>query len=637
MKNLTEATALATEFCDPTQTTVQEVSALDAADLLAFTVPQGLSIQAAVDAASAGATINIEAGTHTSSGVNVGTPSLKIVGASAGTTVIQGNNPDGLDTTSGFDYGFSLSAANIEISGLHLQDYYADVNLGNAPGAYLHDLEFSSSRIAIRTPTLHNIDGLRFEDSSIHDTNSGILLQHGKTNPTPARHVTFDGLTFADVAHKGMYLEAFTDSTIQNIVMNRVGNGYGPDNVETPPSTALELNLKYHDHGTVTLSNIEINDSGWSNATADYSGATTPTHINAAALAIAVRDDGGYATNPAALSNLVLNDITITGAYRAIRLGEAKVLEPASVFTTGAASTVLRGLHIAGSGEFTIANYTLSDVDATNATNIIDGYRVPDDNFEIEARLRHGTSDARLGIIHLAPDSVYAIASRSLATTVSAAAANDTIHVSDGSHVLDSTISIPGSKALTMRGQSWAAEVSAPASGPSIYFDVYGSGTTIEGLSLISLGGTNPQNLIGIKGADVSIRNNSFSGVYADGDGAVSRAIEVSPGVQNVTIDGNTIHGLRQPAYFNPGVAGRVTNNRVFGTRGWVVDGALVDFSGNTWRETGTGVSENYGCDIALLVGTTSSAPYDDLVALAAANGGILLNLTDGSSSCDQR
>jgi len=392
--DLAAAEALKQEFCDPAATTVQEVSRTDASKLLAFTVPTGWSIQAAVNTANAGATINLAAGTHNSAGVAVNTPQLHITGANQATTVVKGTSPSA-------GYGLDLQAANVEISGLHLQDYYSGVNLGDAPGAYLHDLEFSSSGMALRTSTVHNVDGLRFEDSSIHDTTAGIRLQHGKTNTTPARNVTIDNVTLSDVAHKGFYLEAFADSTIQNVTMTRVANG--PADTPGQASVALEVNLKYNDYGSITLRNLTITDSGWSDD-GTFDGTTTPVHPNAAALAVAVRDDGSYASAPATLNNLLLDNVTITGTYNAIRLGEWKdLLAPTASFTTGATSTVLQGLFITNSGGHAIANYTLMDVDATASTNQINSRQVPTDNAAIEADLLDGADDSRLGVIRLEP------------------------------------------------------------------------------------------------------------------------------------------------------------------------------------------------------------------------------------------
>ena len=51
-----------------------------------------------------------------------------------------------------------------------------------------------------------------------------------------------------------------------------------------------------------------------------------------------------------------------------------------------------------------------------------------------------------------------------------------------------------------------------------------------------------------------------------------------------------------------------------FNTRGYVVDGALFEFCGNSW-----GIPQN-AVDIALLSGTATGAPYDPVSALESSN-----------------
>ena len=61
-------------------------------------------------------------------------------------------------------------------------------------------------------------------------------------------------------------------------------------------------------------------------------------------------------------------------------------------------------------------------------------------------------------------------------------------------------------------------------------------------------------------------------------------------------------------------------NNVVYNTRGYVVDRALFEFSGNLWR-----ISEN-AVDIALLAGTTTGTPYDPLSELEASNSNVRIS-----------
>lgn len=84
--------------------------------------------------------------------------------------------------------------------------------------------------------------------------------------------------------------------------------------------------------------------------------------------------------------------------------------------------------------------------------------------------------------------------------------------------------------------------------------------------------------------------------------------------VTDLIVEENIFYSLRQPAYLNPNSTGHIINNIVYNTRGFVVDGAIFVFSGNSW-----GNPEN-AVDIALLVGTPTGAPYDPLTELVNSN-----------------
>ena len=83
----------------------------------------------------------------------------------------------------------------------------------------------------------------------------------------------------------------------------------------------------------------------------------------------------------------------------------------------------------------------------------------------------------------------------------------------------------------------------------------------------------------------------------------------------NVLISGNVFYSLRHPGYLNPDSTGIIFNNAAFNTRGYVVDGALFEFSGNSW-----GIPPQNAVDIALLLGTATGAPYDPVSALESSN-----------------
>jgi len=221
----------------------------------------------------------------------------------------------------------------------------------------------------------------------------------------------------------------------------------------------------------------------------------------------------------------------------------------------------------------------------------------------------------------------------SLQTAIDAALPGATIEIASGTHTITTTTTV--SKRVTLTGQPGAVIETSGSGFNVLYIPAGGAGTVVEYLTFVKTDKAGVHNLVQIGADDVTIRNNIFSGQWQASDSDVTRALEIQGGLSGLLIDGNTVFALRQPAYINGGTTGTISNNKVYGTKGWVVDGALMTFSGNTWRsDGGTGPSENIDCDIALLEGTPFGAPYDPIENLETANGGDLLNLP---GSCDQR
>lgn len=203
---------------------------------------------------------------------------------------------------------------------------------------------------------------------------------------------------------------------------------------------------------------------------------------------------------------------------------------------------------------------------------------------------------------------------------MTAATAGDTISVAAGTYVQTGTVAI-SKQDITIQGAASLASVVhvSLTAVPSYAFSITASGVTMVGLKIEKTDKAGPQNLIYLGAHNATVRDCEISGQFVMGDSDVSRAFEVAYGITNLTIQGNSIHGLRQPGYFNGSLAapttGTVADNYVYGTKGWVVAGANLTFTGNTW---GAGVDANY-LDIVLLSGTPIGY-YPDIVALSAAN-----------------
>ena len=153
-----------------------------------------------------------------------------------------------------------------------------------------------------------------------------------------------------------------------------------------------------------------------------------------------------------------------------------------------------------------------------------------------------------------------------------------------------------------------------------IPFLVTGSGVTLRGLTITS---DIPYAVEFIQFAGTNhklIENVIFGPVQAGPSSGwvVNRGFVTQGNVTNLMVQNNVFYSMRQPAYLNPNSTGHIVDNVVYSTRGWVVDGAIFVFSGNSW-----GIPENTeddGADIALLVGTITGAPYDPTTALSENN-----------------
>lgn len=198
-----------------------------------------------------------------------------------------------------------------------------------------------------------------------------------------------------------------------------------------------------------------------------------------------------------------------------------------------------------------------------------------------------------------------------LQAAIAAASNGDGIQLR-GAHHLGATVVV--NKSVTISG---APGASVTTSGNANALTVTAPNVSIRYLSFTKTDNGGSQNIIGIQANNVQVRDNDFSGQYVIGDAGVSRAMVVSPGVQNFEIRDNNITSLRQPAYIDSNTKGKVLDNYVAGTRGWVVlSNSDVQFSHNTW---GSGADQNV-LDIAIIEGPTNNYPDNKVVQLSTLN-----------------
>ena len=185
---------------------------------------------------------------------------------------------------------------------------------------------------------------------------------------------------------------------------------------------------------------------------------------------------------------------------------------------------------------------------------------------------------------------------------------NGTIYVYDGTYPIDETTTVSKNN-ITIKGKPNATILLTSNVVP---FLITGSGNTIEGLTMTS-DNAYPVEFIQLGGNNNVVRHNIIYGPTQAGSSdtwVTNRGIVTQGSTTGNWIDDNILYSLRQAGYFNPNSSGYVTHNVVFNTRGWVVDGATMQFSGNSWGEPENAV------DIALLSGTTSGVPYSSVTDL---------------------
>jgi hypothetical protein len=221
-----------------------------------------------------------------------------------------------------------------------------------------------------------------------------------------------------------------------------------------------------------------------------------------------------------------------------------------------------------------------------------------------------------------------------LQAAVTAATAGSTVQLAAGTYDVSAT-TINVAKAIVVDGGGSTLNLTG---GGNVFR--LSNGATLQNFNFNKIDTSN-QDIVYVGTPNVSVLSNSFHGTYSfPSHTETTRAMVVQSGASNVTISGNTISNLRQPAYVNWG-SGTISNNSVSGTKGWVIDtsGSQVPytitgntFSGNVTDDSGlTDLGPAYGFTDICLIGNNSF--YDPVALSAANNHAVVVDKTNGGAT----
>jgi Ca2+-binding RTX toxin-like protein len=325
--------------------TLANVEKLDFTDVSVWLVHSSAELTAALAGAGTGDIIKLASGTY-SGHFTVAVDGLVIESATgnAADVIIKGDfrtdNPGlgsgNLDTWIGpapaynggtNNNGFSVLSNDVTIRGLTITEQLNAILIGQQAGTLSPDLVVNG--LTIDNVVLDNnvfgihkdigavaVDGFTFTNSTISHGYEGMdIVQLVGGSFTD---VLIDNVTFEHLTAKGIYAEAMNDAVLSNITMNNVaqygrGDGFG---VIGEHGVGIDLNLKYGDYSDIEISAFEFTDVGLSNGSGS-------SHPNAAAIAIKARNDApGYGPDEATVTDVTIENGTISGTSTGIRVGE---------------------------------------------------------------------------------------------------------------------------------------------------------------------------------------------------------------------------------------------------------------------------------------------------------------------------
>jgi filamentous hemagglutinin family protein len=382
-----------------------------------------------VAAATAGDTVNIEAGAYT--GNLTINKALTLDGAGIGQTTLRSAVLHGGDAVTITD------ASNVTLSDLSIADYQYGLRInGTSHNATVERVAFDNNTYGLRTSTTTKADNFRMLDSTITggvigvQTYNGHQLVGGVETPTASfANALFQNVTVDGPTYKGFYFETANNLTLKNVTVRNAGN-VGDDSHQF--GHAVDINLKYAAYDSITFDNLVVENSGHSSGDATR-----------AAISIKTRgipgDSASYTVAPASLQHVNIIGGSITGSD-----GVGLRVETLSNGAGGQPTVAISdGTKFKNNGQDIAVDNTR--VDARGAVFAADsgGHEVTVvDGFAIEDRVTHALDASGRGLVTWQQGNVYVTqASGSVQRGVDAASVGETVHVASVTFTEDVLVS----------------------------------------------------------------------------------------------------------------------------------------------------------------------------------------------------
>jgi len=449
-------------------------------------------------------------------------------------------------------------------------------------------------------------------------------IQAAITAALPGNHITVangtyvetldisKSLTITGASEAGVILDTHTFSDYGIDALGDLVTAFSNFTLIGPPPSAFGYGIKVSgDNAQTTIQNVTVRNSGRTGIDLNGLSFGTVDHVT-------VTNNGGVGLALTDSSNITVSNITSSGNA----WGGWAVYTRGSSYPGGSTNITLSGtnsfaeptkFYVQEENGFAVTNLHQTDFGfmVKNGTDFPGYYLYYLTQVEANAVATGATHPLASTITNLVDGSLVVVPGMSIQAAIDAALPGDTINVTAGTYVLTTALNV--NKDVTLNGIGNPL-IQVSGTGERIIMNT--PGATLQGFQIEKTDKVGVQNIIAVNASNLTIQNNKIWGHYIFGENDISRAMVVYAGnFTGILITNNEISDLRQPAYISGLSTGMISNNLVYRTRGWVLEGGNLTFTGNTW---GTGANANV-YDIAI-ISAMPSIYYTDIVAMSAVN-----------------